>query len=80
MTDLDKTITYFYFLYSMCPSVDEMAKRLLPKEKPLRKCALRGCENMTRHNGSYCCAEHCKAAKLPAAPDAAGSRCDNTSR
>ena len=32
-----------------------------PKRKrntPSRKCALPGCENMTRHKGGYCCAEH----------------------
>ena len=23
-------------------------------------CALPGCEEMTSHNGGYCCAEHCK--------------------
>ena len=34
---------------------------LQPKRKrktPSRKCALPGCENMTRHRGGYCCADH----------------------
>lgn len=29
-------------------------------EKPARKCLLKDCENITKHNGGYCCAEHCK--------------------
>ena len=33
------------------------------EEKPLKKCLLPGCENMTRHNGGYCCAEHCRLDK-----------------
>ena len=32
-----------------------------PKQE--RKCLLKGCEEMTTHNGGYCCAEHCKQAK-----------------
>lgn len=27
---------------------------------PLKKCLLNGCDEMTTHNGGYCCAEHCK--------------------
>jgi hypothetical protein len=30
------------------------------KRKPVRKCALPGCDIQTSHNGGYCCAEHCK--------------------
>ena len=30
------------------------------KSKPLVKCLLPGCENMTAHNGGYCCAAHCR--------------------
>jgi len=30
------------------------------KAKPMRKCALPGCEVMHTHNGGYCKAEHCK--------------------
>jgi hypothetical protein len=29
-------------------------------QKPKRKCLLPDCENLTAHNGGYCCAEHCK--------------------
>lgn len=32
----------------------------LPQEKPLRRCLLPGCGKMHRHNGGYCCAEHCR--------------------
>ena len=28
--------------------------------KPKRKCLLPGCDNLTAHNGGYCCAEHCR--------------------
>ena len=28
--------------------------------KPQTQCVLPGCENLTAHNGGYCCAEHCK--------------------
>jgi hypothetical protein len=41
-----------------------------PSESPLtridiqtkvgRKCRLPGCDNLTTHNGGYCCAEHCR--------------------
>jgi hypothetical protein len=34
--------------------------RILSKEKPLKECLLPGCSKMTRHNGGYCSAEHCK--------------------
>jgi len=30
------------------------------KEKKPIKCLLPSCNNMTTHNGGYCCAEHCK--------------------
>ncbi len=29
-------------------------------EKLSKKCLLPGCENKIKHNGGYCCAEHCK--------------------
>ena len=25
-----------------------------------KKCSLPSCENLTEHNGGYCCAEHCR--------------------
>lgn len=28
-------------------------------EKVTRKCVLPECTTMTKHNGGYCCAEHC---------------------
>ena len=28
--------------------------------KPERVCRLPGCDNMTSHNGGYCCADHCR--------------------
>lgn len=39
---------------------DALASFHAPKPKPERKCALPGCEVMTRHNGGYCCAQHCR--------------------
>ena len=30
------------------------------EEKKSTKCLLPSCNNMTNHNGGYCCAEHCK--------------------
>ncbi len=39
--------------------IDDMAEKLLPKPRPSKKCRLPGCENMTNHNGGFCCAEHC---------------------
>jgi hypothetical protein len=30
---------------------------------PEVRCALYGCKNMTRHNGGYCCAAHCREAR-----------------
>jgi hypothetical protein len=29
-------------------------------ERTEHRCALPGCEAMTRHNGGYCCADHCR--------------------
>lgn len=29
-------------------------------EKQSKKCLLPGCEKLTKHNGGYCCPEHCK--------------------
>lgn len=29
-------------------------------QNPFVKCALYGCTNSTRHNGGYCCADHCR--------------------
>lgn len=31
-----------------------------PKAKIKTQCLLKGCEEMTSHNGGYCCARHCK--------------------
>lgn len=31
-----------------------------PPEKKKVKCLLPECDNLTDHNGGYCCAEHCK--------------------
>jgi len=28
--------------------------------KPEKVCLLPGCNNMTSHNGGYCCADHCR--------------------
>ena len=32
----------------------------MPEPPMKRKCLLTGCENLTAHNGGYCCAEHCR--------------------
>ena len=37
--------------------------RKLLKERVGKKCSLPGCENMSYHNGGYCCAEHSREAK-----------------
>jgi len=29
-------------------------------QKPLRKCLLPGCDIKTKHNGGYCCGDHCR--------------------
>lgn len=29
------------------------------REKPTKVCTLPGCDELTTHNGGYCCAEHC---------------------
>lgn len=29
-------------------------------EKPKRKCRLEDCDELTSHNGGYCCAVHCR--------------------
>jgi hypothetical protein len=29
-------------------------------ERPLKRCALPGCNNFTDHNGGYCSADHCR--------------------
>lgn len=34
-----------------------------PYIKPEQKCLLNSCENMTTHNGGYCCSEHAKDSK-----------------
>lgn len=34
--------------------------QLRKPEKPYRTCSLTTCENLTNHNGGYCCAEHSK--------------------
>ena len=30
------------------------------RERLATKCSLPGCDEMTTHNGGYCCGEHCK--------------------
>ncbi len=37
-----------------------LSPRPTKKRRIQCKCALPGCDNMTYHNGGYCCAEHCK--------------------
>jgi hypothetical protein len=37
-----------------------LTKSLDHQETPNRRCLLPGCENMTTHNGGYCCSDHCK--------------------
>jgi hypothetical protein len=32
----------------------------LPEPEEKRKCRLPGCAIMTKHNGGYCCPDHCK--------------------
>jgi riboflavin synthase len=32
----------------------------LPEPKKKKKCLLKECNNLTSHNGGYCCPEHCK--------------------
>lgn len=34
-----------------------------PEVKPERKCRLKDCQRMTKHNGGYCCAKHHKLDK-----------------
>jgi hypothetical protein len=31
----------------------------IPRERPMRKCLLPGCDAETNHRGGYCCREHC---------------------
>jgi hypothetical protein len=31
-----------------------------PRPKPKKVCTLPSCEELTDHNGGYCCADHCK--------------------
>jgi hypothetical protein len=35
----------------------------MEQPKPKRKCLLPTCNNLTDHNGGYCCAEHCREHK-----------------
>ena len=41
--------------------IDSMADTLLPKDKPVKKCRLPNCNNLTDHNKGYCCADHYKS-------------------
>lgn len=44
----------------MGPYGDRLAWRGSREAKPERKCRLPRCNVMHRHNGGYCCAEHCR--------------------
>jgi hypothetical protein len=37
----------------------------MPEPPMKRKCLLPGCDNLTAHNGGYCCAEHHTKHKQP---------------
>lgn len=41
-----------------------LERSLYPAPKPSRECLLPGCQNQTRHNGGYCCADHCRAHRV----------------
>jgi ABC-type iron transport system FetAB ATPase subunit len=47
--------------YHMHNRHSEKPKRI--NEKPKKKCLRNICQNMTNHNGGYCCAECCKEDK-----------------
>jgi len=50
-----------YLMYSMFPhAIDHMVNRYLPKDKPVKKCKLPDCNNLTDHNKGYCSADHYK--------------------
>jgi hypothetical protein len=42
------------------PAWPHSPSRYTGPAKKERQCVLPGCEEMTGHNGGYCCAEHCK--------------------
>lgn len=42
--------------------------RPLREETPMKKCLLVSCNNLTKHSGGYCCAEHHKKGTKPLAP------------
>lgn len=49
-------------LYALHPGlIDAIANKLLPKDKPVKKCKLPDCNNLTDHNKGYCCADHYKS-------------------
>jgi len=43
-----------------CAEVDDWVDKQPAPEKKPKQCLLPGCDNMTKHNGGYCCGEHCK--------------------
>ena len=47
-------------LASMAALAGVNVDKLVCSIKKQRKCLLPECENMTDHNGGYCCADHCK--------------------
>lgn len=46
-----------YDLEMLCAA---LGIKLLPLEKPARKCRLPACQSLTTHNGEYCSAAHCR--------------------
>ena len=54
------SLSYEYQLYTsfFAPKALLVEKRRR-KPNPKVKCLLPGCDNLTDHNGGYCCAEHC---------------------
>ena len=50
----------YYMRHSMRTDTHLGERRPVKREKPLRRCLLPGCDRMHRHNGGYCCAEHCR--------------------
>lgn len=49
-----------HLLYGLV-DLEAIADKLLPKEKPVKKCLLPNCNNLTDHNKGYCCADHYKS-------------------
>jgi hypothetical protein len=50
-----------FLMYSMFPhAIDSIIDKHLPKDKPVKKCRLPNCNNLTDHNKGYCSANHYK--------------------